>query len=1097
MFTDIVGSTALFSSVSPREADRVRGLHFQVMEAALAATDGRLVKNLGDGAMAVFTSCSQAMECSVRLQQSVFAERRAPDTKLELRIGLSTGDVTLEGGDYFGDPVIEAARLCALALPGQILAAAKVRLIAGRYATHESAALGPMELKGLPEPVEVEALTWEPAPLFEFPHPPRLRRQPDFSGRANERAMLEAAFERALDDGPHVALVVGEAGIGKTALVTEFALAARERQAVVLLGRCHENLRAPFQPFEEALSHYVTHAPEGLLTGYVRTHGADVDRIVPALGRRLGELPSTPSGDPDTERHALFRAVAALFATASMAHPVVLFLDDLHWADDDSLQLLRHVATSAESRQLLIVCTYRPGELTSAQPLTGVLGSFSREVDPDRISLEGWRESEIAAMLRPGEPGHPDARPLALARLLHQETGGNPFFVTEMLQHLASIGGVRRETGGGWTVTSDVAAKSLPASVREVLAEKVRPLGPAGNEVLQVAAVIGHDFDLELLAPATGRNSEELLDILDAATSATLVRETTQSDPAAPDHIEGVSFTFHQAIIRRALHDSLSPSRRMLVHRHIGAALEAIAEQSRVTAPADLAYHFAGAGPEYATKALRYSIEAAEEAMAQLAGQEAAKHYAAALALHAKLAQPDRATDIDLHLGLGSAQRQAGLGEYRSTFVKAARMALESGDADRLVQAALANSRGFTSVTGSVDAELVELLSLAFERAPAGAPERALVAAALCSELQYHPDVERRRRLAREADELCAQVGDDRLAVTVANRQFTSIQTSYSLAELLQKTESTLLAAERLGDAVQLFWAHLWRTYALRSAGAERAALRQLDDASAAARTLGQPLLIWWATNVAAVGALVTGDPAEAERLAAEAYTLGAAGGQPDAEALHRALQAGAAWQRGQLGAFGPFIDAALADRPDDQGLIMTRVLAYTDADDLEGCRAALDDLAKHIDGLPFASTLPFALTLYAEAAIRVGDEASAATLAERLAPWSDQVAHTGVTVSGPISHFLGGLCTLLGHYDEADDWYERAAVICEGMSAGFFGARTALDRGSMLLARGGIRDAERARAMLQQAHSTARDAGYSVVERRAAVALAGLGEEP
>lgn len=1099
MFTDIVGSTALYSSVSAVEANQIRTAHFQVLDEVLAATGGRLVSNLGDGAMVVFQSCSDAMDGAVRLQQAVLVDRHLSRMNVQLRVGLSTGDVTLEGEDYFGHPIVEAARLCALANPGQVLTTSRVRAVAGRFAPHEGEPLGAMTLKGLPEPVDVEDVKWAPLPAVEFPYPPRLRRPHTFFGRASERAALDAALEQAATTGQRLALVVGEAGIGKTALATEFALAAHSRQAIVLLGRCDEHLRAPFHPFEEALSHYVAHAPESVLAAHVKQHGAYLTRIVPQLGGRVPTAGPSPPADPDRELQAVFRAVTGLLAAASASNPVVLLLDDLHWADADSLHLLRHITASPEPQQLLIVAMYRAGDLTPAQPLTAVLGSLTRETEPLRVLLEGWGEDDIASLLQEGtastrgmEGGEASDRVSELARLLHLETGGSPFFVTEMLHHLAETGAVRLGEDRRWETTAQAVATSLPASLREVLAERMRPIGPGGHEVLQVASVIGHDFDLEVLARATDREQEDVLDLLEAAVAAALVHETT--DIAQPGNgAGGASFSFHQGLICRALHDSLAPSRRMLAHRRIADALEAIAGQGRPVAAADMAHHFVAAGPEHLGKGLDYSVKAAEEAMRRLAFKDAVRHYEQALSLHGQLAHPGAVGEIDLLIALGNAERQAGVGDYRSTLARAATAAVGSNDGSRLMQAVLADSRGFSSVTGMIDHELVELLEQALLICPEDVPERALLLAALCSELQYHPDVERRRHLARSADELCTVLGDARLTVTVANRMFSSVQTSLSLAELLQKTESTLRAAEEVGDPDQLFWAHLWRTYALRSAGAEREALAQLAAAAAQANDLGQPLLTWWVTNVAAVGALVAGNAGEAERLAGEALPMGTAAGQPDASVLHQAVLTCAAWEQGRLGAAVPIIDAALAERPDDLALELTRVLAHTDTDDVAACRQCLDQLESRLARLPFASTLQLALTIYAEAAIRSGDAKSAGTLIGRLTPWSDQVVHTGATAAGPISHFLGGLHSILGAYDEADEWYERAKVISDGMSATFFGARTNLDRGVMLLARKGPRDLERARAMLAQALAVAKSVGYASIERRAVVALGAL----
>ncbi len=162
LFTDMVGSTALASSLAPDAADELRREHFSILRQAVAETAGTEVKNLGDGLMVVFASTSAAMSCAVAMQQGIERDNRARKQIVGLRVGLSVGEVAREDEDYFGDPVIEAARLCAKCEGGQILAADVVRAMAGRRSRHECASVGPLVLKGLPDPVETVEVRWVP-----------------------------------------------------------------------------------------------------------------------------------------------------------------------------------------------------------------------------------------------------------------------------------------------------------------------------------------------------------------------------------------------------------------------------------------------------------------------------------------------------------------------------------------------------------------------------------------------------------------------------------------------------------------------------------------------------------------------------------------------------------------------------------------------------------------------------------------------------------------------------------------------------------------------------------------------------------------------
>ena len=387
LFTDLVGSTELSTSMSPEAADEVRRKHFSALRQAIAASGGTEVKNLGDGLMVVFNIASAALNCGVAMQQAVHRDNEASERPLGLRVGLSAGEATREVDDYFGDPVIEAARLCAKADAGQILVTDVVRANAGRRSTHTFMSHGELALKGLPDPVETLEVSWEPlavdATMSEgVPLPARLGHRPAVGliGREAELTTLEMAAKAvASGEGRQVILIAGEPGQGKTTVVSELARRTHESGATVLLGRCDEETGAPYRPFVESLSHYVAYAPEGVLRSHVSDHGGELSRMVPALEKRLGDLPPLQSTDPDTERYLLYAAVVGLLESAGAATPVVLVLDDLHWADKPSLQLLRHVVANTASARLLLLGTYRDAELSVAHPLTEALGALHRE----------------------------------------------------------------------------------------------------------------------------------------------------------------------------------------------------------------------------------------------------------------------------------------------------------------------------------------------------------------------------------------------------------------------------------------------------------------------------------------------------------------------------------------------------------------------------------------------------------------------------------------------------------------------------------------------------------------------------------------------
>ena len=303
LFTDLVGSTEMASGMSASDAEGLRQTHFGLLRGAIDAAGGREVKNLGDGLMVVFLSPSRALACAVGMQQAIERHNRRAALHLGVRIGLSIGEAVEEDADFFGDPVVEAARLFARAMGGQILASALLPLTLGRRATQEFAPVGDLELKGLPEPVSTVEVVWEPsaeeAVGTVVPLPGRLASTAasglfGFSGRSVELEGLEDARKRSVSEARlQVVLIAGEPGVGKTSLAAQGARTAHGEGVTVLFGACPEGTSAPYQPWISALSHLVRHSPAELLGGLERgprrgTASPPAGRWRPAAGRNDG-----------------------------------------------------------------------------------------------------------------------------------------------------------------------------------------------------------------------------------------------------------------------------------------------------------------------------------------------------------------------------------------------------------------------------------------------------------------------------------------------------------------------------------------------------------------------------------------------------------------------------------------------------------------------------------------------------------------------------------------------------------------------------------------------------------------------------------------
>lgn len=1093
LFTDLVGSTALSSNLAQDAADVLRREHFSILRRAIAETGGTEVKNLGDGLMVVFGAASAALACAVAMQQGVERDNRERERVIGLRVGLSGGEVVREeGADYFGDPVVEAARLCALCEGGQILATDVVRLMAGRRSRHQYQSLGELELKGLPEPVETVEVTWAPLTDAEsetsasIPLPSRLALRPPIGvvGREIEIATITDAFKRVANgEGREVLLVAGEAGLGKTTTVAEATRAAFDAGACVLFGHCEEDLATPYQLFAEALSHYVAHAPEEQLVAHVAAHGSELARMVPALASRIPDLPPSKATDADTERFLLFSAVIGLLAEASRQQPVVVVLDDLHWADNASLQLLRHLVAADPSTRVMVLGTYRDNELSQAHALVETLAALRRQSGVSRIELKGLDDTGVLAFVEASAGHFLDEAGVGLAHAVYRETDGNPFFVGEVLRHLAETGAIYQDTTGRWVSDTTVDKVALPDSVREVIGARVLRLGPDAGRVLSTAAVIGREFDLDVLARATNTDEDDLLDVLDAAATVALVREMSE----APGR-----YNFAHALIQHTLYEDLGPSRRARAHRVVAEALEAVCGDRPGARVGELARHWTNASqPVNVEKAIGYLRQAGDAALAALAPGDALSYYTQARDFLADAAAPDPVLALDVAIGIGTAQRLTGDPGFRETLLGAAREAIELDDTSRVVAAALQNDRGFFTTVGLIDVDKVAVLESALQRLPDDHPDRALVLATLCSELAYGAPLDHRRALADEAITIAESSGDDATVVRVLNSVSLPLCVPSQLEQSLDRTAEAIARAERIDDPVLLFWAVDRRGIAVMQVGDIDEFNRCISRRSTLAEQLGQPVMQWSAAYGRAWQAQTAGDLDLAEQLATEALQIGTAGGQPDAEAFFGVQLAAVSAARGTFGDLIPILEPMVRDAPEiGAAYVAALAHAHAQAGQIDDARRLLDETAASNFELPMNQTWIGAMSDCAHAAIIVGDSEYAGLLYDLLAPWTDQWSCSGLHSHGPVAHLLGGLATVMGRYDEADTYFAKSAESSDRAGARFFSAQTALLSGMMLAERSGPGDLDRARELLAEAREVGATHGYTYVERRAAEAL-------
>ena len=540
LFTDIVDSTALFTSLGADRADLVRSAHDRAVTRSVEAAGGTVVKHLGDGFMATFPGPSAAFEAAIGSQRAISRAGERLGVDLAIRAGISLGEATQEGDDWFGPSVVEAARLCAAAGAGEILVADRAVALGSTPARLTS--MGELDLKGLGHPVAASRLTWQDTPDRPVPLPANLRpntRLP-FVGREAAARQLHDQWTRAVASGGGIVLVAGEPGIGKSRLVAEFAATAWADGATVAYGRCDQDALFPYQPFVEAIRH-------------LHAHGA----VAAAAGIEL-LLPNVGPGQVANERSRgeLLDATGAALRDAAGDRPLVLVLDDLHWADLDTVAMLRHVLRDLSDTPLLVVGTYRDTDIGRTHPFGALLVELRREHDVPRIHLSGLDDDAVFDLLAALAQNDLDPGARQLARRLTRETSGNPFFVGEVLAHLAESGVLVNEDGR-WSTTADVAELGLPEGVRDVVGQRLSRLSPSANAMLTVVAVGGRSIDLSVLRDTCGTAVDDVVAAVEEAVGAGLLVEEEGPVPR---------YGFAHALVRQTLLDEVTAARALRTH---------------------------------------------------------------------------------------------------------------------------------------------------------------------------------------------------------------------------------------------------------------------------------------------------------------------------------------------------------------------------------------------------------------------------------------------------------------------------------------------------------------------------------------------------
>ena len=797
VFTDLVGSTALLARLGDDRMQRVQATHVRDVERAVHFYGGVVHKSMGDGVMASFGSALDALAAAAEVARDVEAlDAREGGLELAVRVGVSAGEPIVAGDDLHGMMVVIAARLCATAQPSEVLVQDVVRAL---VASRSGVSFGPSveyALKGVGELVPAAALQWRRlAPVaneLSAPAPARgAEARPNvplpralagyaaepFVGRDREATLLREAL-LAPGRGRRAVLVLGEPGIGKTRHAAALAEEAHARGDVVVLARCPPESVTAFEPWVRGLGELARAGDDVWRARLAEAAGGELCALVPELAGDAG-----PYGAPDGARYRVLRGIGDVFG-ASLRDGVrlLLVLDDAHWCDEGSVQVLRAVLDSPVADRLSLMVTARDRELGRRHAVTRALGELRRTRELTELKLDGLDDDGLAALLaeRLGRAVTP-----RLVTRLRARTGGNPFFSAELAHDLEGRGALRDDAA--------LDDAPVPDAVAGLVEARLQRLGAETEAFLVAAAAIGPHAEVALAGAAAGISPSEL----DAAVAEAVAERLIDEELAPAPRV-----AFAHALVREALLGLRTPAERARLHHAIADQLA----QREDTEPGDLARHRELAapvtGPQPAVAAHRL---AADEAARAGAHEEAADHLDAAL----RLAGPDAGDRAELLLAVGDQRLLAAdLRRGRVAYRAAADAARGSGDVMSLARAALGYAGGDIGFFAEMPQEdpfgpalLREALDALGDRDPVLALGLSLRRA---FGLVFYEDPAELAALARNAERLASLAGTDEAmalgllvgAVRLAGRSEDALAHVGRLADMFAKA---LAHAERSG----------------------------------------------------------------------------------------------------------------------------------------------------------------------------------------------------------------------------------------------------------------------------------------------------------
>ena len=901
------------------------------------------------------------------------------------------------------------------------------------------------------------------------------RQQTDpFVGRDRELEELTAALANASAGSGQLWLLAGEPGIGKSRLSSELADIARRQGIAVYVGHCYEwDGTPPYWPWIEILRARIADLDDAMLEQQIGGGAGRIAQIVEEISIRLPEF-STPTGPelpPEQVRFQIFDAIARFFHRTAQEAPIVLLIEDLHWADGASLQLLDFIAHHLSSSEILVLGTYRDTDLTQEHLLTRLLPQLVRHEHSQILSLQPLDAGAVADMIR--TRGGSPPTPQKVDQFLLQ-TGGNPLFAGEYLRLIASGIGSRR-------------ASSTPPTVMAIIQQRLDQLPPLCRERLAEAAVIGVEFALSELSVVAGGTASNVARDLDPAIDRQLLQESPSPG----------RYSFRHALIQHALTDQLSPSQRMELHRAAADAIEQVHGRNLTGQLERLAYHYYQSAPldDRVGLALDYIVRAGKQAMERLGWESALGHFSRAVELMDEFHLLNERDQLDLLLRLYEVQMRTG--DYvrgHTSFERLLPLADRTDDFELLARAAL----GFVSIDvdpGSLTAlQRRPLIERLLDQGPAA---DSVVRVRALSQLAVYPasvpvSREIRVELCEEALAIAERLADPTSLAFAILAHFhvgPSLSPNELLRWRLEQTERLLDAAAEAENADLLGWGSAYRAIILLQMG-------RIDDAESEygrlatfvdqTRTEIDRLSI--ALGIARIDYL-RGRLDGADERFAELGFDDIIRQSPE----HRLIWGNASFEakRVQKGLerLVPLMRQRFEEHPDRKHVQADYALILCDLgklDEAASLLATAPATISDISGLSFPSTTTGQATSarFAEIAVALGDRENAAVIYDQLLPFREWNLIGGLVTSGPATYYLGMLAAMMEMWDEAEAHFEHAVSFATEMGALLYLPRIQYAYAEMLGRRARPGDRYHGLELLERALTTARDCGMKRLEQ-------------